>query len=743
MATRTEPRPAAPLEAIDEAGKWLWTFLKAELAPYPGRAWVVGRITIAATIVMIIVMTFRIPSGFLAAIFVLFITRENPTATFRSGVRVIIAFAIGTLYTIAGIATLVDDPLTHFLWVVVSLFIAFYLIQIIPDYGTAVAFGFMVAGAIPLWDQNLLKVEDRIENTLWLGFTTPLGIAVATVVEYVFRRVHPTTDLSEGIDHRLEAVETVLRHIADNLPLDGDVEKHIALYVNSGTSRLRRLILRSQHSPEVIAETNAAIVLLGRLVDLAGSMRLFHANRPGPLSPSDRERLLRLADEIAELRTGLRLHKPPRLFELPSKSVPTELPFLPTMERTAALIPQALTGAGPIKEYVPAPVDEQVPQRLFVHDAFSNPAYLKFAIRGMTSAAACYVIYNAVDWRGLSTCLPTCIITALSTIGSSRQKQFLRLGGAIIGGVIFGFGAQIFILPYLDSIAGFTLLFAAVTAISAWIATASPRLSYLGVQLALAFYLINLQEFTIQTSLGIARDRVFGVLLGLMCMWLIFDRLWVKDALNEMQDLFARNLQMFAELTEQQLVEDPDQAVKRIRQLRDQLNAGFEAVRAQADAVLFEFGPSRRQKLELRDEIRRWQPSLRTLLLVLLTASGYRIRHPLKDLPPEIAEANIAFEKDVARIMRLMADEVSGKAAAPPPDIAASAANLHLVINKWFQDHNLPLSTEASDIIHLTDSIASILAPLHEDIHATFVAAHQHSALQQPNQLPGLGEASS
>jgi hypothetical protein len=52
-----------------------------------------------------------------------------------------------------------------------------------------------------------------------------------------------------------------------------------------------------------------------------------------------------------------------------------------------------------------------------------------------------------------------------------------------------GMGAQVFVLPYLDSIAGFTVLFAVVTAISAWIATASARLSYLGVQLALAFYL--------------------------------------------------------------------------------------------------------------------------------------------------------------------------------------------------------------------------------------------------------------
>ena len=71
-----------------------------------------------------------------------------------------------------------------------------------------------------------------------------------------------------------------------------------------------------------------------------------------------------------------------------------------------------------------------------------------------------------------------------------------------------------FILPNLDSITGFVMLFASVTAIAAWISTSSSRLSYAGLQIALAFYLINLSEFRFQTSLAVARDRAIGVLLG-------------------------------------------------------------------------------------------------------------------------------------------------------------------------------------------------------------------------------------
>jgi multidrug resistance protein MdtO len=733
MASRSETLPAAdPSRVIDQAGQWFWGFLKNELAPYPGRAWVVARITIAATIVMIIVMTFRIPNGFLAAIFTLFLSRENPTATLRSGFRAALAFTIATAYTLLGVTLLVADPLTHFLWIVLSLFIAFYLIGIISDYGTAVGFGFLLAGAIPLWDQTLLNVNDRVENTLWLGFTTPLGVTVAVVVEYVFRRVHPTTDLTEGIEHRLQAVENVLRGIAAQGPLGGKLEKEISLYTGAGMSRLRRLLNRSGFSSHFISQMNAAVSLLGRLVDLAASLHHFRAGQSTPLSAEDQERCQRLADEISILREDLGLRKPPRPISLPHGGQPSNLPFLPAMETTAALIPQAFVGAESINEFIPAPMDDEVKQPFFAPDAFSNPDHLKFAIRGMLAATASYVVYTAVDWRGLSTSIPTCIITALSTIGSSRQKQFLRLGGAIIGGIVVGMGAQVFVLPYLDSIAGFTLLFAGVTALSAWIATASPRLSYLGVQLALAFYLINLQEFAIQTSLSIARDRIFGVFLGLLCMWLIFDRLWVKDALEEMQTVFARNLDMFAELAVQMLKEDRNESVKRVRRLRDQINAGFQAVTAQGDAVLFELGPSRPRKLQVREDFKRWQPSLRTLLLVQLTAAQYRLQMPLNELPEAIAKAHVAFEKDTARVMQALAGEVRGKTSEAVPDIQASAANLGQEIRKSYEERGLPVAPQTSDMISLTENVASILAPLYKDIHATFATPQEaRGGLQQ------------
>ena len=66
MATVAQTPRALPGTLI-----WVREFLREELAPYPGRVGLVARMVIAATIVMIICMAFRIPYGFQGAIFAL------------------------------------------------------------------------------------------------------------------------------------------------------------------------------------------------------------------------------------------------------------------------------------------------------------------------------------------------------------------------------------------------------------------------------------------------------------------------------------------------------------------------------------------------------------------------------------------------------------------------------------------------------------------------------------------------
>jgi multidrug resistance protein MdtO len=147
-------------------------------------------------------------------------------------------------------------------------------------------------------------------------------------------------------------------------------------------------------------------------------------------------------------------------------------------------------------------------------------------------------------------------------------------------------GSQIFILPYVDSIGGFLLLFVLVTALSAWFLTSSPRLSYFGVQVALGFYLVDLEEFKIRTSLGVARDRVVGILLGLFMMWLIFDRLSGSPASVEMKRAFTSTLRLMAQFAREPLSTDRKIAIGRGLALRETINSSLDHARALADGVL-------------------------------------------------------------------------------------------------------------------------------------------------------------
>jgi multidrug resistance protein MdtO len=253
------------------------------------------------------------------------------------------------------------------------------------------------------------------------------------------------------------------------------------------------------------------------------------------------------------------------------------------------------------------------------------------------------------------------LLTALTTIGASHQKQVLRFAAALVGGVVVGMGAQIFILPSLDSVGGFTILFVAVMIGAAWIATSSPRLSYFGVQVAVAFDLINLEEFRIQTSLAVARDRVLGILLGLIMMWLAYDQLWAAPAGQEMKKSFLSTLRLLAQFAREPLVEDPRVAIERSYSFRETINTGFDKVRTLADGVLFEFGPSRQQDLALRDRIRRWQPQLRLIFLTRIALWKYRLQLPGFELPESVRQAQREFDNELAMTLEGMADRMEGK----------------------------------------------------------------------------------
>ncbi len=72
----------------------------------------------------------------------------------------------------------------------------------------------------------------------------------------------------------------------------------------------------------------------------------------------------------------------------------------------------------------------------------------------------------------------------------------------------------------------------------------------------LAFYIVHLQDFGVELSLEIARDRVIGILLGLFVMWTVFDQVWGAPAAVAMKRQVVSTLRLLARLTQEPVSAD-------------------------------------------------------------------------------------------------------------------------------------------------------------------------------------------
>jgi multidrug resistance protein MdtO len=610
---------------------------------------------IAVTLVMIVCMTFRLSYVFLGATFALVISRESPRATLQSGGTMLLVMTIGAAYLLIAASFVIDVPMLHFLWVVCSFYLAFFVISSMANYGAAVIFGVLMAFGVPFWDRHV-PAYVNVEDTLRLTLAVLVGVAATVLVELAFSRLRPGDEIVLPLADRLAAVQGLVACYAEDQTADQAASDRITRFAMLGTSRLRRLLRRSDYCSEYRLVMSSVATLVGWLVDVAASLPQL-SFRP---SSNDQRQLEDLTAAIVSIRSDLINRRLPAPVQFsPGEEPASGVPLMAEMKKIIEFIPHAFAGSQFVDEY--RSLSEDAPKsKLLVSDAFVNPKHIKFALRGCMAASLCYIIYNSLNWPGIgAVSVSTCVLTALTTIGASRQKQVLRFTGVFTGGFLFSMGSQIFILPHIDSIAGFTVFFAAVISVCAWIMTSSPRLSYFGLQAAFAFFLINLQDFHIQTSLLVARDRVIGILVGLVMMWLAFDQLWGAPASVEMKRTFISNLRLLA-----RFVREPSPGTERIwsrNPLQDTIGTDFDTVNALADAVLFEFGPSRQQNLALRGQIRRWLPQLRLLFVTRIALLDYRLQLPGFELPETVRLAQVEFDNRLSNVLEGMADRMEEK----------------------------------------------------------------------------------
>jgi len=231
-------------------------------------------------------------------------------------------------------------------------------------------------------------------------------------------------------------------------------------------------------------------------------------------------------------------------------------------------------------------------RRLLVADAFTNPAHVHFALKVTFAATFCYILYSAIDWSGIHTAFITCTFIALESTEATLYKGTLRIVGCVIGGALALFSI-VFLMPHMETIASLVVLVACASAIAGWVATGSERISYAGLQIAFAFFYSVFQGYAPDTDLDNVRNRVIGILFGLIVTGLVFRYIWPEHTIDRLRAALRQALQQLARLLE---IPRSDVSIEKGKAEADTLIAetskSFEQARRYADLTVSEFEES-------------------------------------------------------------------------------------------------------------------------------------------------------
>jgi uncharacterized membrane protein YccC len=240
-----------------------------------------------------------------------------------------------------------------------------------------------------------------------------------------------------------------------------------------------------------------------------------------------------------------------------------------------------------------APAHLPKPKSFFVSDAFTNPAHVHFALKVTLAAMFCYIVYEAIDWSGIHTALITCTFIALESTGATLHKGVLRIGGCVIGGALALF-TIVFLMPHMVTIASLVVVVACASAIAGWVATGSEMISYAGLQIAFAFFYSVFQGYAPDTDLDNVRNRVVGILFGLIVTGLVFAYIWPERTIDRFRDALRAALRQLVKLLKIPRPETSIEAAKSEAQsLIGETERSVEQARRYAQLTQFELEESR------------------------------------------------------------------------------------------------------------------------------------------------------
>jgi multidrug resistance protein MdtO len=506
------------------------------LRPQPGRNEFALRLALTCALTVLVAEIYQTPEPALTAYIVFFLNREDRASSLILNMVFLLLITVVIAFVIAAARVVADDPM----WRVVSMTVISFCLLFLASASKLRPIGGTVALIVGYALDELGVVRLGEEATrgylyAWLFVSIPVGVSMAT---NLLLSPAPRRLAERAIAYRLKLAAVMLR-----VP-DEDTRRRFRECLAEGSGQIQswlNLALREQTSSatDVAALRQAAdstLVLLSA-IDVADR------NPEAPLPDPLREYLAQTLDKMASMMTTG--YYP---IEIAWQS-PDEGPLLcPLAEIVHAEIKNAVVNFSVVPNLA-AQLEEKPKKRrgFFEEDAFTNSEHIHYAVKTTAGAMLCYALYSLLDWSGIHTSFITCYIVSLGTTAETVEKLTLRIVGCLIGAAA-GIAAIVFVVPSLTSIDALMAIVFVGAYAAAYVAVGSPRISYAGFQIAFAFFLCVVQGPAPAFDMEVARDRVIGILLGNLVIYVLFTNFWPISVARRIDPAIATLLRKLGEM---------------------------------------------------------------------------------------------------------------------------------------------------------------------------------------------------
>jgi multidrug resistance protein MdtO len=642
-----------------------------DLQPTPGRLSKTLRMTLASILVLVLMLVLQMPNIAYGLYFIFLIGRESPSVSLRTAVPSVVTIWL-VIVAEMGVVILSDnDPMARILSVAIVTFVGGMILVSTSQPALGSLTGFVYCVVIGFWEHHA-PADTLVKNSLRLLAAFAIAAACGVAVEYVFGARSPAERLEEQFRVRYQALEEMFNLFAQEAVSPKqrfDAAVRVSRLAAAGPAGMmdlyNQIVDRNLDTGNLPIGTRVHITMLAELMDDSAAFGLQSDTRD---DPEFRQRCARIAEQCGRLIPAAIPQSDKRLEPDPQ----TTNSLLDRVEATihSIVVMPVDLGAAKNKELAVLP-SRNVP--FLIPGAIRDKNNISFALKISLCATLCYIVYNAIDWPGISTSVTTVMVTGLSTTAAMKQRFTLRILGSLLGGLILGLGTIAFLFPYMDSVTSLIVLVGTVAFIASWIAGGS-RFNYLGLQIAFAFYLVALLDFSASTELAPARDRFIGILFALVVMWFVLDQIWPVRTVTAMRRVLASVLRTGASLfVLMDNTQQREQLQRETESVRDRVGKNISALRTMSEVVDYEFGVDRERHIR----------SSELILQISITAAALiwnqvAVLHDEQGIDLLAEPGLVEMRRKLADHMNVMAEAIARKTGFLP-EYSASLATVSLL----------------------------------------------------------------